>query len=235
LTCDNRPNMAPICSTRPGTGAISTLLATPGTNLCTGGNPNLCAMCAPNAAAATCGAGQTVVCSNYHSSSLILPAPVCATTAQLPAATIALALPIAAEVLCTNGVPQCPEIAAPSCTAANGNAQCTGAFGGADDRGVLSCTGIAPGQPPVCSVEPGAVRLDGTGGCTNNIINFVCGDFTLPFCPAATSAQNLQCPAGFIKTCDGRAGGQSPICTRDTTATAVNPAAACVGGAVPNC
>merc|ERR1711899_188549 len=111
LTCDNRPNMAPICSTRPGAGAISTLLATPGTNLCTGGNPNLCAMCAPNAAAATCGAGQTVVCSYYDSSSLILPAPVCPTTLNLPAATTDLQLPLAAEVLCTNGVPQCPAIA----------------------------------------------------------------------------------------------------------------------------
>jgi len=240
LTCDNRPNMAPICSTRPGTGTISTDAATPGTALCTAqGVLNMCAMCTTNAVTvATCAAGQSVVCSNYHSSSLIRPAPVCATTAQfntLNTGATDVALPTANT--CGNGTPQCPAIAPPSCSAAAGtsNAQCTGAFNSVNDIGVLSCTGIAPGQPPVCSVVPGAVRLDGTGGCTNNIINFVCGDFTLPFCPAATSAQNLQCPTGFIKTCTGRVAGQSPICTRDTTATAVNPAAACVGGAVPNC
>ena len=239
LTCDNRPNMAPICSTRPGTGALSTAAgATPGTALCTIANGqatlNLCAMCAANAAAATCGALQTVVCSNYHSSSLILPAPVCATTAQLPVATTNLAIPLAAEVLCTNGVPQCPEIAAPTCAADGTTAQCTGAFGTANDRGVLSCTGIAPGQPPVCSVVPGAVRLTGVLGCTGGVINFVCGDIlpTNP-CNAIDAAAGTHCPNGLTKTCDGRIAGQPPICSRVVGAAA--NAVACANWIVPPC
>ena len=237
LTCDNRPNLAPICSTRPGTGALSTLEATPGTDLCAGGELNLCAMCANNAATvATCAVGS-VVCSNYHSSSLIRPAPACMTDNDFNTLNTALALPTTDT--CSNGTPQCPAIAAPSCTAAaadgTSNAQCSGAFNSADDRGVLSCNGRAPGEAPICSVVPGAARLDGTGGCTGGAINFVCGDFILAFCPGDTSPQNAQCPTGFIKTCTGRVEGQSPICTRDTTATAVTPEAACVDRAVPPC
>jgi len=236
LTCDNRPNMAPICSTRPGTGAISTLLATPGTNLCTGGNPNLCAMCAPNAAAATCGAGQTVVCSNYDSSSLILPAPVCPTTLNLPAATTDLQLPLAAEVLCTNGVPQCPAIAAPTCAADGTTAQCTNAFGGNDDRGVLSCFGVAPGEAPVCSVRPGAaaVRLDGTNKCTGGEINFACGDIIEPQCNGAAGA--VVCPTGYTSTCLGiPAGRTKPICSPVAGVGAGTANANCLNSLLQNC
>ena len=148
LTCDNRPNLAPICSTRPGTGALSTAAgATPGTDLCTGGNLNMCAMCANNAATvATCAVGS-VVCSNYHSSSLIRPAPVCAPTDRFNTLNTALALPT--TLTCSNGTPQCPAIAAPSCDGAT--AQCSAAVGNAAERGVLSCTDRVTGETPVCS------------------------------------------------------------------------------------
>jgi len=239
LTCDNRPNLAPICSTRPGTGAIATAAgATPGTALCTQATINMCAMCTTNAVTvATCAAGQSVVCSNYHSSSLIRPAPACMTDNDFNTLNTALALPTTDT--CSNGTPQCPAIAAPSCTAAaadgSSNAQCSGAFGNADglDRGVLSCTGVAPGQPPVCSVVPGAARLDGTGGCTNGAINFACGDIIPAGC-ATEMANPATCPPGHTRTCAGRIGGQIPICSRQVGIAEV-AGAACAAFIPPVC
>jgi len=234
LTCDNRPNMAPICSTRPGTGAISTDAATPGTALCTAqGVLNMCAMCTTNAVTvATCAAGQSVVCSNYHSSSLIRPAPVCATTAQFNTLnTGATDVALSTADTCSNGTPQCPQIAAPTC--AGTVAQCTGVYGTANDRGVLTCTGRATGEAPVCSVVPGVARLDGTGGCTGGAINFACGDIIPPFCATATAAA-ATCPAGHTRTCVGRVAGQFPICSRQIGIAEI-AAAACAASIPPVC
>ena len=237
MTCDNRPNLAPICSTRPGTGAISTNAATPGTALCTtAGTLNLCAMCADNAATvATCSdpATQSVVCSNYDSSSLIRPAPACASTGTFTTLNNDLALPI--TLTCSNGTPECPEIPAPTC--AGTTAQCSGAFGNADnlDRGVLSCTNVAPGGAPVCSVVPGAVRLDGTNKCTAaGAINFACGDIIEPQCAAVAGA--VVCPTGTTNTCNGiPAGRTKPICSPVAGEVAGSANANCADSLLQNC
>ena len=79
LTCDNREGLPPVCSVRTGGARIS------GTGLCTTGTLNLCASCEASNIV-TCATGQTPVCSNYHSSSVIIPAPTCVTNANVPAA-----------------------------------------------------------------------------------------------------------------------------------------------------
>ena len=74
--------MTPVCSVRPGAARIL------GTGLCTtAGTLNLCASCEESNSGyieVTCPAGQTPVCSNYHSLSVIRPAPTCVTNALVP-------------------------------------------------------------------------------------------------------------------------------------------------------
>ena len=235
MTCDNRAGMTPICSVRPGVSALhggsetAALVAQlAGINLCIGNAPNNCAACNAAGTMAQCAAGQTATCTNYHSSSEIIPAPICILTASIPAQRgVATCTGTAA----TGGTVGCAPIAAPTCAAgASAAATCP-----ANTR--FTCTGRLIGEKPVCSAVPGALPYNTANACTNGEL-FNCGEEVVPFCTAAATAPT--CPAGTTRTCDGRTvGAQISICSRRVAAPAAGGvtvlATNCANSLVPAC
>merc|ERR1712223_141323 len=213
ITCDNRGGQAPVCSVRPGVGNI------PGASLCTAGNVlNTCPSC--NAAGNVICAAGNAVCTNYHSSSEIIPAPRC-TTAAAPAQN--------GNRQCSSGTPSCQPIAAPRCNfgtpAVANNAGC--------DVGSFTCLGRAPDEAPVCSLVPNAGAapnlLVGANACRNNAVKFLCGEVSNPVFPTCVAAGAAPvCPLGTSLTCDAASGvtaGTPPVCSwiNGATAAAGNP------------
>ena len=215
LTCDNREGLPPVCSVKPDAARIL------GTGLCTTGTLNLCASCEINNTV-TCASGQTAVCSNYHSSSSIIPAPVCVNNANVPD------VPHNGDPACNSGTISCNPIPAPTCTASNGygHGQCSAEKGNAAARGVFTCTGRAGNEDPICSVVPGAVELMPKYVCYNGIITN-CVGYLAPIAPACYTDyyEYPHCPYWTILTCDAASGAvldQPPVCSRILEA---NPAA----------
>ena len=243
MTCDNRAGMTPICSVRPGVSALhggnvnaAQVAQLAGNFLCTGNAPNSCAACNAAGTAAECAAaGQDATCTNYHSSSEIIPAPICIVTANRPAL---FGEAICTGTIATGGTVGCAPIAAPTCAAgATGAATC------ATPNTRFTCTGVAAGEKPVCSAVPGALEYATANACTNGEL-FNCGEEVAPFCDGATDAAPF-CPAGTTRTCTGTPTvtteataalptGQSEVCSRRTMGTLaqgriVARAAACAG------
>ena len=159
LTCDNVPGGGdPRCSVIPGVGSI------PGENLCNAtGTINKCPSCTIStngAVTLTCAAGN-LVCTNYHSSSTIIPAPRCTTTAA-PAAVDDV--PQIGMTQCIGLAPSCKPLAAPQCDGTT--ASCA--------IGLLTCNGQDTGDGPVCSLVGNPTPLSGVNGCTNNQITLTC-------------------------------------------------------------
>ena len=236
LTCDNRPGLQPVCSLRSGAGVIVStapagisLLAGAGLcNVVNGVNTaNNCAACNDAGNSVTCPGGQTAVCCNYDSSSLIRPAPMCVNTASVPEQK-----GIAA---CNSNVISCGAIPPPTCSdpIGNANAQCA--------VGTFTCDGRAANEAPVCSVVPGAVELRTVNACFNNNVRFLCGAMTT----TAICASNFgatTCPAhlpAYLPTCDTNAGtgaGNLPVCTLvNGVNSPTGPAASCTSGSLRNC
>ena len=152
LTCDNREGLPPVCSLRPDAARIL------GTGLCTTGTLNLCASCEASNTL-TCAAGQTAVCSNYHSSSVKKPAPTCVTYTLLPA--------LRYTINCNAGTIICNPIPGPICF--NAVAFCS-------DNTVLTCTNRNDDEAPICSVVPGDQLASPTAiECVEGSIP-LCGD-----------------------------------------------------------
>jgi len=196
ITCDNRGGLAPVCSVTPGVGNI------PGLSLCTAAPANQLNTC-PSCNAAgnvNCAAGNAV-CTNYHSSSEIIPAPRC-TTNPAPAQN--------GNTQCSSGTPSCQPLAAPTCNA--GNAVCA--------IGTFTCTGQAPGDRPVCSLVAGVAALTLANACTQGAagsVKFLCAEVSNPVFPTcvAAGAQPV-CPVGTTLTCDAASGvtaGTIPVCS----------------------
>ena len=206
ITCDNVPGgQAPRCSVTPGVGSI------PGTSLCTVGSVfHNCPSCNGVAAglAPVCATGM-LSCFNYHSSSTIIPAPVCRT---------ALPTPNGAAPQCIDNVPTCLPVAAPMCNF-GGVATTAGCPGGV---GSFTCLGRNADEGPVCSLLPNAGNaanlLQDANACLNGAVKFLCGEVSNPVLPVCTGAgATPSCPLGTTLTCDGNSGvtaaALTPVCS----------------------